>query len=48
MNVIQKLTNEAYEILANIHTAARNGDITWQQRDETGWCGGVGGRRRND
>ena len=28
------LTTEAAEILANIKAAARNGEITWQQRTE--------------
>ena len=31
---IKQLTDEAHEILSNIRTAAINGDITWQQRDE--------------
>lgn len=31
---IQELTAEASEILTNINRAARNGEITWAQRDE--------------
>lgn len=31
---IQELTAEASQIIANINIAARNGEITWGQRDE--------------
>jgi hypothetical protein len=31
---IRELEAEAHEIICNIRDAARNGDITWSQRDE--------------
>ena len=31
---ITELETEAHEIICNIRDAARNGDITWSQRDE--------------
>ena len=31
---IKALTDEAHEIITNIRSAAVNGEITWQQRDE--------------
>jgi len=33
-NAINQLTAEANEIIRNICDAVRNGEITWQQRDE--------------
>lgn len=32
--MIQELTQEAHEIIFNIREAARQGNITWGQRDE--------------
>ena len=31
---IRELETEAHEIICNIRDAARNGDITWEQRNE--------------
>ena len=31
---IRELETESHEIICNIRDAARNGDITWGQRDE--------------
>lgn len=33
-NTIRELGQEAHEIICNIRDAARNGEITWQQRNE--------------
>lgn len=32
--VIDEITEEVNEIVTNIRTAARTGEITWQQREE--------------
>lgn len=34
ITAVKQLTDEAHEIICNIRQAARNSEITWQQRDE--------------